>query len=143
MSVSEYEARWEQGQSKRLYRSRWVLLTLRAYLSPDEMRAGAELARLYAQATGAPGLSERVDNTRNNAEGGMVARIDAIRTLNEAIEAVKREGWRCGAAAWSVASAHSLEQTMRACGLRRGSSRAARAIVQKTLLTVGPLLSYG
>lgn len=124
------------GEHRRAYRSRWVIDMLRSRLPPEHVSLAQWLAAQQAIAEGLKPLDyERVDQASNAAEGSLIARMDAQRTLYGYEAAIgsrlKRAGILCFRA---IVQGDTLAETIRRCGYAAGSDRSVRQLVQVTMI---------
>lgn len=138
---ADRQARWAERATsggKRRYRSQWVIATLADYLPLEHVAMAERWVTLQAIVEGCRIVEGRVDHSGNRAELAMAARLDAARTLAALEVAARTRGPPMAAYCfWSVVYGDALEATMRRCGFSRGSSRAARRLVQLTLARLG------
>lgn len=138
---AQWRERAEQG-GKRLYRSRWLIHTLRDYLPPEHVGLAERLATLQAMVDGARIISQRVDHGGNRAEANMVRQIDAARELAGLEQAASvRAGVGARQCFWAIAESDNLESMMARCALPRGSRGRAIKLVQLTLIALDEYLT--
>lgn len=123
------------GEAKRR-RSEWVIDQMRRALPPDHVHLANRLMDLHATAEGIQVAGyEAVDGGGNSREGSMIARCDAMTTLNGFDAAVRSRlganGSRCF---WAIAWGQSLAETIRACEYARGSHGTAKRLVQLVMM---------
>lgn len=129
----DWEQRREQGRT-RLYRSEWLVTTLRSYLPPEHLSLAQRLAGLQATAEGCRTMDAKVD-CANGTALALEARLDAMRKLEGYLAAARvRVGSDGRFCAEAIAQSDHMAEAMRRCGYPPGSKGSFRRLVQLTLL---------